>query len=143
MPRRELAVEQSTRAKLAGDHRGPGPEKRRGPHRWALVRPASDFSGSGILAVDSCQGCRVERTREAAVQLEWLRDRRRQFRQCKSDARDVSFARCPLQDRVSDEAAFLINRNASDRVPDTRSSPNEVEWLFRECSADGDDRVQP
>src|SRR5438105_8294200 len=71
----EAAVEQSPRAELAGYHRGPGPEKRRGPHRWALVRPTSDLSRSRILTVDSCQGCRVEGTREAAVDLERLCNR--------------------------------------------------------------------
>ena len=141
MSRSQLAVEQSPRAELAGDHRCAGPHERSCPHRCSPVRLASDFSGKCVLAIDPSQRRRIGWTGEAAVHGERLGDRRRNLRQSESDPRDLALSRCQLNGRGAEQADFRFYRYPADRVPGSTACSHKMERLTGECSVHGDYRL--
>lgn len=88
-----------------------------------------NFSGARILARDS-GGCRgVERTTEAAVDGERLRNRGRQLGQREPRADGFSLTRRALENYARGEGACRIDRNGSDRVPRPACRCDEMQWL--------------
>ena len=143
MSRCQLAVEQSPRAELAGDHRCARPQERRCPQWCSLVRLASDFPGKRILTIDPSQRCRIGWTGEAAVDGERLGDRRRNLRQSESDPRDLALSRCQLNGRGAEKAVFRFYRYPADSVPGSATSSHKMERLTSECSVHRDDGIGP
>lgn len=97
---------------------------------------APDLASACVLPGDSCGCSRIEGTREAAVDRERLRDRRRECRQCEAYPRALGFPRRELDGRACHEQAGSIDRDAADRVPGSGCRPHEVEWLARQRSSD-------
>jgi hypothetical protein len=137
----QCTVEETAGTELACNYRSARLDKRRRPHRPALVCCPADFPRARVLTIDARLRCRIQWPGERAVNFQRLRRGWRDLGKVEAYPRYLSLTGRALQYSVGEQYAFPVDRNAADGVPGVGARPTEVKWFVSQRAANRNDRV--